>query len=69
MNYEGNEIEYLPSCMLQMTHFEHINVKNNYLHPFFWKNVMKNQVQVNDFEITYIKPTLLNNFNLKKFRF
>jgi hypothetical protein len=37
-----------------MTHFEHINVKNNYLHPFFWKNVMKNQVQVNDFEITYI---------------
>lgn len=46
LNYEGNEIEYLPSCMLKMVgHLEHINVKNNYLHPLFWKKIFTNKVQ------------------------
>lgn len=52
LNYEGNEIEYLPSCMLKMKRLEHINVKNNYLHPLIWRRLMCNQSIPSLFAIT-----------------
>ncbi len=43
MNLEGNELEYLPSCLLKMKKLENINVKNNYLHPLIWRKYIYHQ--------------------------
>ena len=46
LNYEGNEIEYLPGCMLKMKRLKNINVKKNYLHPLIWRKLVVNQIPV-----------------------
>ncbi len=46
LDYEGNEIEYLPGSMLSMKKMEYINVKNNYLHPLIWRKHTYNKIPV-----------------------
>lgn len=43
---EGNELEYLPCCMLRMHNLKQMNVKNNYLHPLIWRKLLVNNAQV-----------------------
>ena len=46
LNYEGNELEYLPCSMLAMESLEQINVKNNYLHPLIWRRFLVKRIPV-----------------------
>lgn len=48
LNLEGNEIEFMPCCMLNMYNLKQINVKNNYLHPIIWRKLQINSAQVNN---------------------
>ena len=52
MNLEGNQLTSLPAPMLRLRHLRHLGVRNNYMHPLFWRENSKNtaQVRVNHFQ-------------------
>jgi len=62
LSLEGNEIEYMPSCMLQMTNLQQLNVKNNYLHPLIWRKLLVNSAQVRIINIFYLMALDSNFF-------
>jgi Leucine-rich repeat (LRR) protein len=56
--YDGNEIEYLPACMLKMKHLERVSVRNNYLHPLIWQKYLQNEIQVIEKREIYLCVTI-----------
>ena len=46
MNLEGNQLTSLPAPMLRLRHLRHLGVRNNYMHPLFWRENSKNTAQV-----------------------
>ena len=46
LNLEGNQLVALPTGMLRLRHLRHLCVRNNFLHPLFWKDNSKNTPSV-----------------------
>ncbi|KAL3847912.1 hypothetical protein ACJMK2_018802 [Sinanodonta woodiana] len=44
MNLEGNQLPAMPSGALRL-HLDFLNVKNNYMHPLFWRENTQNEPQ------------------------
>ncbi|CAL1546904.1 unnamed protein product [Lymnaea stagnalis] len=45
LDIEGNQIPALPASCLTMLNLSHVNVRNNFMHPLFWKENTKNKPQ------------------------
>lgn len=45
VNLEGNEVIALP-CDVMNLDLKHLYIANNYIHPLFWANYIKNDPQV-----------------------
>ena len=46
LNVEGNQLTALPVGMLRLRRLESLRVRNNFLHPLFWKESSRNTPQV-----------------------
>ncbi|GFO40033.1 leucine-rich repeat-containing protein 63 [Plakobranchus ocellatus] len=45
LDLEGNQIPALPAKCLDMMSLTHVNVRNNFMHPLFWKENTRNKPQ------------------------
>jgi len=45
INLEGNQLPAMP-CGALLLELNYLNVKNNFMHPLFWKENTRNQPQV-----------------------
>ncbi|CAG5134868.1 unnamed protein product [Candidula unifasciata] len=45
LDLEGNQITALPASCLHMEKLTQVNVRNNFMHPVFWKENNRNQAQ------------------------
>ncbi|KAK3787875.1 hypothetical protein RRG08_022168 [Elysia crispata] len=45
LDLEGNQIPALPAKCLDMISLSHVNVRNNFMHPLFWKENTHNKPQ------------------------
>ncbi|XP_059164168.1 uncharacterized protein LOC131947097 isoform X2 [Physella acuta] len=45
LDLEGNQLPALPASCLFMANLAHVNVRNNFMHPLFWRENTKNKPQ------------------------
>ncbi|XP_006825000.1 uncharacterized protein LOC100367292 [Saccoglossus kowalevskii] len=61
LNLEGNQLAALPSNALKFRYLRYLKVKNNFMHPLFWKENSTNQPQrLSDMAALIVKQRRIN---------
>ena len=55
LNAEGNQLPAMPVGALKLKEMKYLRVRNNFMHPLFWRENTKNEPQVgNTYQTSFI---------------